>query len=50
VLLERSAIEAALENAGGNRTRAAHALGVSRVTLWKRLRQLGIEPEARRPS
>jgi PAS domain S-box-containing protein len=33
------AVRAALAAAGGNRTAAARALGISRVTLWKRLRQ-----------
>jgi transcriptional regulator of acetoin/glycerol metabolism len=39
---ERSRIEEALKQAGGSRTRAAAALGVSRVTLWKKMRRLGI--------
>jgi PAS domain S-box-containing protein len=39
---ERSRIEDALKQAGGSRTRAAAALGVSRVTLWKKMRRLGI--------
>jgi transcriptional regulator of acetoin/glycerol metabolism len=33
----------ALERANGNRTRAAKALGMSRVTLWRKLRELGVE-------
>lgn len=33
----------ALREADGNRTRAAAALGVSRVTLWKWLKALGLE-------
>ena len=40
----RSGIEeiaAALERAGGNRTRAARSLGISRVTLWKKLKAAG---------
>jgi two-component system response regulator HydG len=40
---ERQQIVAALERAGGNRTRAAQMLGYSRVTLWKKLGQFGIE-------
>jgi PAS domain S-box-containing protein len=36
------AVRAALEQAGGNRTAAARALGVSRVTLWKKIRELGL--------
>jgi DNA-binding NtrC family response regulator len=39
--LSREAVAQALANAGGNRTAAARALGVSRVTLWKRLKGLG---------
>ncbi len=43
--LERSAILGALEEAGGNREKAAAALGLSRATLYRRLRQLGIQLE-----
>jgi transcriptional regulator with PAS, ATPase and Fis domain len=32
----------ALEKAGGNRSRAAKILGMSRVTLWRRMRELGL--------
>lgn len=31
-----------LERVGGNRERAARILGVSRVTLWRRMRDLGL--------
>jgi two-component system, NtrC family, response regulator HydG len=41
-LAQRERVLAALAESGGNRTRAAQALGVSRVTLWKRMRRLGI--------
>ncbi|ATB41785.1 sigma-54-dependent Fis family transcriptional regulator [Cystobacter fuscus] len=34
-------LRAALEEAGGNHTQAARLLGISRVTLWRRLRALG---------
>ena len=36
-------IRRALERADGNRARAAKILGLSRVTLWRRMRELGIE-------
>ncbi len=42
---EVARIRRALERAGGNRQRAAQMLGVSRTTLWRRLRELDIEPE-----
>jgi DNA-binding NtrC family response regulator len=32
----------ALDRAAGNRTRAARALGMSRVTLWRRMKELGL--------
>lgn len=33
----------ALEQSGGNRLQAAEALGISRVTLWKRMKKYGIK-------
>jgi transcriptional regulator with GAF, ATPase, and Fis domain len=41
--LERDRVLAVLEEAGGNRAEAARRLGISRVTLWKRLKQYGLE-------
>ncbi|WP_426756268.1 sigma-54 interaction domain-containing protein [Myxococcus sp. Y35] len=38
VSLEPERVQAALAQAGGNRSEAARLLGVSRVTLWRRLR------------
>lgn len=35
----------ALQKAGGNRTRAAAMLGVSRVTVWKRMKKYNIQAE-----
>ena len=40
--LERRHLRAALEQAGGNRDDAARALGVSRSTLWRRMKRLGV--------
>jgi transcriptional regulator with PAS, ATPase and Fis domain len=43
---ERGAVEKALEEAGGNRSRAARALGVSRQTLYTKMAKYGIGREA----
>jgi sigma-54 dependent transcriptional regulator, acetoin dehydrogenase operon transcriptional activator AcoR len=42
--LERDAIVDALRECGGNRIRAAAVLGMSRSTLYRRLRTFGLEP------
>jgi transcriptional regulator of acetoin/glycerol metabolism len=39
---ERERLRSALLEAGGNKTRAAAALGTSRVTLWKKLRRFNL--------
>ena len=39
---ERERIEEALERNGNNRLRAAAELGISRMTLYKKLRRLGL--------
>ena len=39
---ERVMIERALEKFGGNRRRAAEALKISTVTLWRRMKQYGL--------
>ena len=41
---ERNAIRRALERFGGNRQRAAKALNISTVTLWRRIKRYGLEP------
>ena len=41
---EAARILRALERTGGSRERAAQLLGMSRVTLWRRMRELEIEP------
>jgi DNA-binding NtrC family response regulator len=41
-VLEKKAIRAALESSGGNRTHAAELLGLSRRTLQRKLKELGI--------
>ena len=41
--LERDAIVAALQEHGGNKNRAAAALGLSRSTLYRRLRRFGLD-------
>ena len=39
---ERSSIVRALERFGGNRRRAAAALNISTVTLWRKMKQYGL--------
>ncbi len=40
---ERASIERALERFGGNRKKAAEALNISTVTLWRRMKQYGLD-------
>lgn len=42
---ERQAIEVALAEAKGSRTRAAELLGMSRTTLWRRMKEFGLGDE-----
>jgi transcriptional regulator with PAS, ATPase and Fis domain len=39
---EAAKILRAIERAGGSRARAAKSLGISRVTLWRRMKELGL--------
>src|SRR5207249_6100720 len=41
---EKSVIEQAMREAGGNQTKAARRLGISRDTLHYRLRKFGLQP------
>ena len=43
---EAQRIREVLERVGGSRERAAKILGLSRVTLWRRMKQLGLDPGA----
>ena len=40
---EKQEIAAALQKFSGNKTRAAEYLGISRATLWKKIRELELE-------
>jgi transcriptional regulator with PAS, ATPase and Fis domain len=40
---EAAALRTLLDRHGGSRDRAAAALGISRVTLWRRMKRLGVE-------
>lgn len=42
-MLERDVLLQALHESGGNQSKAAHILGVSRVTVWKRMKRYGID-------
>jgi transcriptional regulator with PAS, ATPase and Fis domain len=42
-------IRRALEHADGNRERAAQILGMSRVTLWRRMKALGMQDDSGEP-
>lgn len=46
--LDEEKIRSALDRARGNREQAAKLLGLSRVTLWRRMRELGIEEGRKR--
>jgi len=41
--LEKLELVDALERAGGNKSKAATYLGVSRVTVWNRMKRFGVD-------
>ena len=41
--VEQDHLEKALEQAGGRRREAAHILGISRTSLWRRMKSLGFD-------
>jgi transcriptional regulator of acetoin/glycerol metabolism len=43
---QREELLEVLRQAGGNQSEAARILGVSRVTVWKRMKKYGIHSEA----
>ncbi|HZT83087.1 MAG TPA: sigma 54-interacting transcriptional regulator [Gemmataceae bacterium] len=49
-LLERNVIQRALQNNGYSRARAANALGISRVTLYKKMKKYGLMSAPMRPT
>ena len=44
---ERRQIEMALKETGGHIIEAARILGISRTTLWEKMRRLGLAAETR---
>ena len=42
---EKELLAEALRGAGWNRSRAARRLGIDRTTLWRKIREYGLEPE-----
>jgi len=48
VEMEKSAILTATQAANGNLTKAAQSLGISRTTLWRKIKELGISTEDER--
>jgi len=41
---EKELLAAALQTAGWNRSRAARQLGIDRTTLWRKIREYGLQP------
>src|SRR5262249_41785974 len=49
-VLEKNFIQRALQNNGYSRARTAGALGISRVTLYKKMKKYGLMAASMRPS
>jgi transcriptional regulator of acetoin/glycerol metabolism len=45
--IEKRELVEALKRAGGNQSKAADFLGISRVTVWNRMKRFGIETPRR---
>ena len=45
VELEKNHIQTTLESLKGNQTKAAKLLGISRSTLWRKMKEYGLEAE-----
>jgi DNA-binding NtrC family response regulator len=45
---EKAAIESALEAAAGHRVKAARMLGMSRTTLWRKMKEYGLDADTPR--
>jgi transcriptional regulator of acetoin/glycerol metabolism len=45
--LKKKELIEALESTGGNQSRAAEILGISRVTVWNRMKRYGIAAPSR---
>ncbi len=41
---EKIRLQKALDQAGGKKSEAAQALGISRVTLWKKMKKFNLSP------
>jgi transcriptional regulator with PAS, ATPase and Fis domain len=41
--MEKLLIEEALKQTGGNKTRAAAKLGMSRTSLWRKIKKYGLD-------
>ncbi|MBL6970745.1 MAG: sigma-54-dependent Fis family transcriptional regulator, partial [Desulfobacterales bacterium] len=42
---EKKYIQWVLEKCAGNKTKAAKIMGIDRVSLWRKIKRYGIEPQ-----